>query len=166
MLDELCQRLEATAVATAIREGSAWFPWIESVHVLALTLVVGSIAHVDLRLIGFVGRGRSVADTTAAMLPITWSAFVVAATSGALLFASNATAYAHNDFFRAKIALIALAGVNMLAFHGLVGRDAAGWRDAASTPRRARVAGALSLLLWIGVVACGRWIGFTLSAPT
>jgi hypothetical protein len=166
MFDSWFEALEGTAVATAIREGDGWFPWIESVHVLALVLVVGSIAVVDLRLLGWSSRGRSVAQTTAAALPITWCAFAVAVASGALLFSSNATRYAHNLFFEMKMLLIVAAGGNMLVFQLLLGRGAHAWRTPQDTPLRGRIAGALSLSLWIAVVACGRWIGFTLNALT
>lgn len=165
MLQSVLQTVQNSAVATAIREGESLFPWIECVHVLALTLVLGSIAIVDLRLIGLSSRDRSVVQTTSLALPVTWSAFVVAAVTGALLFSSNAAGYAHNAYFQAKLVLIALAGTNMAAYHLLIGKDAAEWRSPALTPRRARVTGALSLGLWIAIAVCGRWIGFTLGAP-
>jgi hypothetical protein len=166
MLDTVFQHLQDTAIATAIREGEALFPWIECVHVLALTLVIGSIAIVDLRLIGLRSRDRSVLETTAEALPITWTAFAFAVVTGGLMFCSNATTYAHNGFFQAKMALIAFAGLNMLGYHLVVSRDAASWRTAGETPLRARLVGGVSLALWLAIAACGRWIGFTINAPT
>jgi hypothetical protein len=156
MLDRLLTSLQDTAIATAIREGDGLFPWIESAHVLALTLVIGSIAVVDLRLIGWTSRERSVVQTTGGTLPVTWCAFVAAVLSGGLLFSSNATTYAHNAFFQIKMLLIAGAGLNMLAFHVFLGRGSHAWTTADLTP----------LVLWIAVVACGRWIGFTLNTLT
>ena len=166
MLENFLQALQDTSLATAIREGESLFPWIECVHVLALTLVVGSIAIVDLRLLGLASRDRSVAQTTAATLPVTWTAFAFAVITGLLLFSSNALTYAHNVYFLVKIALIAVAGLNMAAYHLLVGRGAEAWLSPALTPLRARIVGGVSLGLWIAVVACGRWIGFTINAPT
>jgi hypothetical protein len=166
MLDSALQWLQATQIATSIREGETLFPWVECVHVLALTLVIGSIGLVDLRLIGLRSRGRSVLETTAEALPITWTAFAIAVLTGGLMFSSNAVAYAHNSFFQAKMALIAFAGLNMLGYHSFVGRSAAAWQTAASTPLQARLVGGVSLALWIAVAACGRWIGFTINAPT
>ncbi|GAC1452459.1 MAG: hypothetical protein PVS2B3_05900 [Steroidobacteraceae bacterium] len=165
MLDAFLQSLQSWSIATAIREGESLFPWIECVHVLALTLVIGSIAVVDLRLIGLTSRDRSVAQTTAAVLPVTWSAFTCAAITGGLLFASNATTYGHNGYFQIKMALIGLAGVNMGIFHLFLSRGAETWQTPAATPLRARVVGAVSLCLWIAIVACGRWIGFTINTP-
>jgi hypothetical protein len=166
MLDSALRYLQDTWIATAIREGATLFPWIECVHVLALTLVIGSISIVDLRLLGLRYRNRSVLEATAEALPITWTAFALAVLTGGLMFSSNALAYAHNSFFQAKIALIAFAGLNMLGYHLVVGRGAASWHTAALTPLRARLVGGLSLALWIAVAACGRWIGFTINAPT
>ena len=159
-------RLQETAVATAIREGGTLFPWIECVHVLAITLVFGSIAVVDLRLLGWASKDRSVVQTTAAVLPITWCAFALAVLTGSLLFASNAGGYAHNRYFQVKMLMIVLAGLNMAGYHAFFGRGAAGWHTPDLTPLKGRIVGAVSLTIWITVVACGRWIGFTLSAPT
>jgi hypothetical protein len=166
MLEKFLQTLADSQLATAIREGESLFPWIECVHVLALSVVIGSIAIVDLRLLGVASRDRSVARTTAAVLPVTWTAFVFAVTTGGLLFSSNAPVYAHNIYFQIKMALIALAGINMIVFHVFLSRGVAAWHTPALTPLRARVVGGLSLCLWIAIVACGRWIGFTLNAPT
>ncbi len=166
MLESALQYLQDTRIATAIREGETLFPWIECVHVLALTLVIGSISIVDLRLLGLRYRDRSVLETTSEALPITWTAFALAVLTGGLMFSSNAIAYAHNSFFQAKIALIAFAGLNMLGYHLVLGRGAASWHTAALTPLRARLVGGVSLALWIAIAACGRWIGFTINAPT
>ena len=155
-LDTLLRALEATAFATAIRENESLFPWVESVHVLAITLVVGSIAIVDLRLMGLASRDRAASAVAAEVLPCVWAAFGVAALSGALLFSSNALSYAHNSYFQAKLAFLVLAGANMAVFHLFAGPEHDG--------RGARIAGAISLVLWICVVACGRWTGFTLHA--
>lgn len=161
--DALLRSLEATSVATAIRENDFLFPWVESVHVLAITLVVGSIAIIDLRLLGLASLDRALTRLTANVLPCTWTAFAVAAISGALLLASNATGYAHNPYFQAKFIFMALAGINMAVFHLIVTRDIVRWDiPPHTTPLQAKIAGAVSLIVWIGVVACGRWVGFTL----
>ena len=152
--------LHETSFATAIRESSFLFPWIESVHVLAITIVVGSIAVVDLRLLGVTSVNRSVASLAAEVLPVTWTAFLAAVLTGATLFSSHATGYAANFHFRMKILLLVLAGVNMVAFHWAMGKGNDDWNDVTVTPQRGKIAGLISLALWIGIVAFGRWIGF------
>jgi hypothetical protein len=161
-LDAALKWLEATPFATEIRENELVFPWVESVHVLAIALVVGSISIVDLRLIGLASLDRPVGKLARDMLACTWIAFAFAALTGGLLFSAKATGYAGNFFFRGKLVLLALAGLNMVVFHAFVGRDLGRWSATTNPPAAARIAGVLSLLLWIAVVAFGRWIGFTL----
>lgn len=153
---------EDSAVADAIRENDLLFPTIESVHVAAICLVVGSIMVLDLRLLGFASIERPVSRLLSAILPVTWSAFALAVTTGFLLFISNATKYLANGYFVAKMFLICAAGLNMIVFHWISARDLPQWEKDTLPPLRARLAGALSILLWIAVVACGRWIGFTM----
>jgi hypothetical protein len=161
---DLIAYFEDSAIAESIREGDALFPFIESVHVVAICLVVGSIFVMDLRLLGLASLHRPVGRLAGAILPVTWSAFALAATSGSLLFISNATKYLGNGYFAAKMFLIFAAGLNMIIFHAISARDLRQWEKEPLPPLRARLAGALSILLWIAVVACGRLIGFTLQA--
>lgn len=158
---EFCAAIENTGFATAIRESAVLFPAIESLHVIALTLVVGSIWIVDLRLLGLASKNRSVAELTKDVLPWTWGSFALAAITGLLLFASVATRYYENVPFRIKLILLALAGLNMLLFHSTTYRRVAEWDRAATPPPAARIAGGVSIVFWVAIVAFGRWIGFT-----
>jgi len=160
-LEPILQWLQATPLATTISENEILFPWIEAIHVLAITLVVGTISIVDLRLLGLASRDVAIGRLLRELLPWTWGAFVVAALTGGLMFSSNATTYAHNSFFQRKMIFLALAGVNMAIFH-VLGRHIGRWDGTGDTPLTAKAAGGFSLLLWICVVACGREIGFTL----
>jgi uncharacterized protein DUF6644 len=161
-LGNLISYFEDSALADSIRENDVLFPLIESVHVLSICLVVGSILAVDLRLLGLASVHRSVSRVTHGILPLTWCAFVVAVASGSLMFISNATKYLGNGYFIAKIFLIGAAGLNMAIFHALGAKDLPRWENEAHPPVPARLAGILSILLWVAVVACGRWIGFTM----
>ncbi len=161
-LDALLQSLQDTSFATEIRENENLFPWIESFHVLAITLVVGTISIVDLRLIGVASMDRAAGALVRSVVKITWGAFAVAALTGGLLFSANASTYGHNFFFRGKLVLLALAGLNMAFFHLFSAADLDTWGAGATPPFRARLAGALSLTLWICVIGFGRWVGFTL----
>ena len=163
-LDPLFQWLYATPFATAIRENGTLFPWIEASHVLAITLVVGSIGIVDLRLLGVASKNRAITILTREILPFTWIAFAFAVLTGFLLFSSNAVKYSHNHFFQAKMALLVLAGLNMLVFHLITGRGMEAWDESPKVPAGVRLAGAVSLTVWIAVIVTARWIGFTMSA--
>ena len=162
MLQDLIAFVEHGTLGELVRENDLLFPFIESVHVLAVCLVVGSIAVVDLRLLGFASVDRPVGRLMRSILPITVGAFGLAVAAGSLLFISHASKYLENRFFIAKITLIALAGVNMAVFHLIGARNLNQWENDALPPLFARVAGGLSLFLWVSVVACGRWIGFTM----
>jgi hypothetical protein len=161
-LADLISYLENSRLADNIRENDLLFPFIESVHVLSICLVVGSILAVDLRLLGLASIRRSVSRVTHGILPLTWCAFVVAVASGGLLFISNATKYLGNGFFIAKLFLIGAAGLNMVIFHAISAKDLPRWENETRLPLPARLAGGLSILLWVAVVACGRWVGFTM----
>jgi hypothetical protein len=162
LLQGLIAFVEHGTLGELVRENDLLFPFIESVHVLAFCLVVGSIAVVDLRLLGFASVDRPVGRLMRSILPITVGAFGLAVAAGSLLFISHASKYLENRFFITKITLIALAGVNLAVFHLIGARNLDQWENNALPPPFARVAGGLSLFLWVSVVACGRWIGFTM----
>jgi hypothetical protein len=161
-LQEFISYFEKSALADTIRENDLLFPLIESVHVLSICLVVGSILAVDLRLLGLASIRRPASRVISGILPVTWSAFAIAVASGSLLFISNATEYLGNGYFVAKIFLICMAGLNMAVFHGISAKDLPRWENDTAPPIPARLAGGLSILLWVSVITCGRWIGFTM----
>ena len=136
------------------------FPTIETVHVFALVLVVGTIMTVDLRLLGIANKDRPFSEVASEMLPWTWAAFAIAALAGMLMFSSKALTYYGNIPFRLKMICLLLAGINMVMFHWLGTRHLEAW-DRGRPPRAAKLAGGASLLLWVTIVAAGRWVGFT-----
>ena len=163
-VEALLQTVQSWPIAAAIRgdlPGSEWlFPIIETLHVLALALMFGSIAMLDLRLLGIGRRIGAVSALARELLPWTGIAWCAAAAFGTLLFISRAASYVHNFQFRMKLLCMALAFLNMLVFQFGAYRQVAGW-DHGWPPAAARLAGMLSLMLWLGVVLFGRWVGFT-----
>ncbi|MEO9133181.1 MAG: hypothetical protein ABI240_18495, partial [Sphingomonas sp.] len=123
----------------------------------------GVIAMVDLRLLGLASQSYSVSRLTKALLPITWVAFACAVVTGLLLFSSQPATYYANFAFRMKMLLLLAAGFNMVLFHIFTMRGIALWDRDSAVPPAARVAGLLSLITWVLVVGCGRWIGFTMA---
>ena len=136
-----------------------WFPFLESIHVLAIAFVVGSILTVDLRLVGVTALRYAVSRMTKELIPWTWGAFVVAGVTGTGLFMTRASAYVENPAFQIKFVLLILACVNMAFFQFRTFRSVRGWDTSATIPLDARIAGAASLILWSGVVLAGRWTG-------
>jgi hypothetical protein len=153
--------LQHTALAVQIRDSLFLFPLLESAHVIGLSLVVGTIAIVDLRLLGVASAHRPFQRLAADTLKWTWVAFALTALTGALMFITNAAVYFHNSYFRAKVVLLVLAGLNVLVFELTAGRTVAQWDRAPSPPPLARAVATLSLVIWVAVIVTGRMIGFT-----
>ena len=160
-LADLWTWLEALPISMHIGE-SWWFPFLESIHVLTATFLVGTVLMVDLRLLGLAALAHPVTRITSEVLPWTWSASLVSVVTGSALFATRASHYAGNRAFQVKVALLLLAGINMAVFHLVTARGMVRWETAATTTGGARFAGACSLVLWIGVMLAGRWIGHLL----
>jgi hypothetical protein len=158
--------LESSGIATGIRNSLYIFPLIESTHVLGLAMVFGTIAIIDLRLLGIASTRRSFRWMASDILKWTWAAFAVTAATGALMFITNAGVYYHNFFFRTKMLMLALAGINMLVFELTAGRSIHRWDKAPSAPLIGRTTAILSLVIWITIIFLGRWIGFTTTRAT
>jgi hypothetical protein len=158
----LLEWLQALSWAVFIHKRAWAFTTVEVVHVFAVSLLLGTIAIVDLRLLGLASTKRPFAELSRQVLPFTWAAFVLAVIAGSLLFISKATEYFVNPAFWIKMSLIVLAGINMIVFEFITVRDVQKWNLDPTPPPRARLAGGLSIACWILVIAFGRLIGFTL----
>lgn len=158
---EFLEWLQGTSLAVTIVE--SWFPFVESLHVIAIALVVGTIFIVDARLLGITVAQLPFTYVSHRLLPWTWVAFVGAVVTGVLMFIANAVAYFENTEFRVKMLLLVLAGLNMLYFQLVTYRSVASW-NSGRPPHAARFAGVMSILLWSSVIGFGRWIGFVIGA--
>lgn len=159
-LQHICQVIYDSQIGTTIRESENLFSIIESVHVLSITLLVGTIALLDLRMLGAVLREVPVTRIARAVFPLTWSGFVVMFVSGLLLFWAEAAKNYSNPAFRIKIILLLLVGLNPLLFHTTVYRRVQEWEMARVSPWRARAAAVVSLTLWGGIIVAGRAIAY------
>jgi len=157
---ELVEWLADTPGSIAIRESMHMYTILESVHVWALALFVGFAVLLDLRLLGWALRELPVSATAQRLLPWTIAGFVVMIISGALLFYAIPVRTYQSIFFRFKLLLLVLAGLNAAVFHTTIWRRVAEWDLDALTPRRARIAGALSLVLWTCIIFSGRMIAY------
>jgi hypothetical protein len=149
-----------TSSSIALRESIWAYPIVETAHVLGLALFAGLAMLLDLRLTGFVLPRLPVQELVERVGRWTWTGFAVMVVSGVLLFYADPVKMAFNPFFRAKLALLVVAGVNAVIFHVTVYRRVAEWGAASLTPRPARAAGWISLAVWIAVIATGRLIAF------
>ena len=153
--------LQASGLAQWVNTAGATYPIIESIHVIAIAMVFGTILIVDLRLLGLASNNRPFTQVAKELLHLTWIGFAVAVVTGSLLFLPNASSIAININFQIKMGLLVLAGINMFIFEMVTARNTAAWDTALPTPTAARVAGFLSIGFWTAVIVFGRLIGFT-----
>src|SRR4030095_6634876 len=158
---EFLAALESSGLAGRIRDSLYLFPLIESTHVIGLSLVFGTIAIVDLRLLGIAGTRRPFTRIASDILKWTWVSFALTVATGLLMFITNAAAYYNNFSFRTKMALLALSGINMLIFELTAARSVQRWDKDSSAPLAGKTVAAVSIVLWISIIFLGRWIGFT-----
>jgi hypothetical protein len=156
----LCEWLENTAFSVGMRESTALWPGIICVHALSLMLSVGTILALDIRLVGWGMRNTPVSYIFGHLRPWTLWGFGLTMASGFLLFASEPVKCYKSPSFWIKCILMAAAGVNALIFERQLYPSVAKWDTADSVPPRAKFAGAASIVLWMGVIFCGRWTAY------
>ena len=155
--------LEGSALGQAMRQWLWLYPSVEIVHIVGIALLFGSIAVMDLRLLGV---SRSIPVRTLARHVLPWSAgsFLLIIPSGLLMFTAHATEFIDSGAFVIKMLLIMAGGVNAALFHTITFRTADVWDSdemrKLPPPPSARAAGAISLLVWISVIACGRLLAY------
>ena len=151
--------LEDSVLAEAIRQWIWAYPLIETLHILGITLLVGSVTLFDLRLLG-ISRHVLVTDMAGHLLPWSYASFGVVIFSGFLLFATDASVIALNPAFRLKLVLILSAGINAIAFHWKFYPSVQQWNRGAKAPLMVKGIAIISLILWIAVITCGCLIAY------
>ncbi len=160
MLFHLFEAVQDLPVSIAIRESLWFYPIIETTHVLALCLFLGLVAMMDLRLVSATMRTAPVTEVQQRLFPWQMVGLALMTVSGLLLLLSEPLRFYDNPFFRAKVILLVLAIANAGVFHTGVYTRVAQWDTQPVPPVAARVAGGLSILLWVGVVTAGRMIAY------
>ncbi|EAW34459.1 hypothetical protein [Lyngbya sp. PCC 8106] len=152
-------QLKNSALVELINQWVWTYPMIEAVHILGITLLVGSVALFDLRLLG-IARHLLVTDLAQYLLPLSYAGFGVGVLSGFLLFATDAPAIALNPFFRLKLILILGTGINAMIFHWKCYPSVLQWNRNIKPPGRVQLIAMVSLLLWVVVIICGNLIAY------
>jgi uncharacterized protein DUF6644 len=152
--------LNNTTLANTIHEVLWLFPTLLTVHILGTVLLAGTIAILDLRLLGNGMRRQAVSELAEQLLPWTWAGFALVALSGLFLLAAEAVKAYGSTTFWVKMGLLVVAGLNMAFFHRNVYRSVNEWNHAAATPWAARAAGATSLLLWLAIITTGHMLPY------
>ncbi|HEY7237702.1 MAG TPA: DUF6644 family protein [Burkholderiales bacterium] len=155
--------LEASGFGQAMRESLWLYPAVEIVHLVGIGLLFGSIAILDFRLLGF-SKSISVRRLAGHVLPWTAAAFLLIVPSGLMMFIAYASDLISSPVFAVKMCLIMVAGLNAGLFYTIVFPSVDVWDSEEmrklGPPPSARVSAAVSLAIWISVIACGRLLAY------
>ena len=157
---KICEWIQSTELSIAIREGGLYYPIIGGVHLLAIALFGGMLLAVDLRLLGWGMKSYPVSEVVGQLRAWKQFGFVVVVGSGCLLGWAEPLKLYHSKSFWIKMALLLLVAVHALVFRRAVYSNPARLDEALSMPAEAKLAAALSLILWAGLVLSGRLIAF------
>jgi hypothetical protein len=162
MLGDFINWLGATPVSLAIQKVFWIIPTVQTIHILAISVVLASMAMFDLRLLGLAGKRNSIASLARRFMPWLWGALIVLAVSGSILIIGEPKRALGNVFFAMKMCMLATAIIVTLGFQVILKRDLAGGSDLAPAHFGvARIVGLLSLVLWVGIAVAGRLIAYT-----
>ncbi len=153
--------LQHTGWAVGLKQSDFMFPLVEGSHILSLSFSVGMVMILDMRLLRISFRSQRVSLMMQQLMPWTLTGFGVMMVTGLLLFAAQAVKVYGNTFFRIKVILMVLAGLNALYYQLKYYPKMAEWEQG-STPVGARIIAVLSLVFWFGVIACGRTMAYEL----
>jgi hypothetical protein len=157
-----CHWLQNTPFATGIRQSDLLFPLIEGSHIMGLSISVALILMFDLRLLRLAFVAAPASRIMEQFVPLSLPGFAVMFVTGVLLFISQAEKVYQNTFFRFKLALLLLAGLNALFYQVKFYPKMADWDKGGVVPRGAQISGALSLVIWACVIALGRTMAYEL----
>ena len=163
--DHFLHWLDATQFSAVMRESIWAEPIVETIHVLTLTLFLGFVLLLDLRLLDVVLRRKRVSQMFEQFNPWLFRGFALMLVTGLLLFSADPVNFYSTLFFKLKMIMLVLAGVNVAFYHATIGKHIAEWDVAAATPWKVKLCGVVSLVLWVGIVACGRGIAYALPPP-
>lgn len=165
ILDSTFVWLHDTPFGTLIRESTWAEPIIETIHVLTLTVFLGFVILLDLRLLDLTLRRTPVSTVFRQLNPWLFGAFAIMLVTGLSLFAGDPVLFYGTIFFKLKMIMLLAAALNVVVFNLTLGRRLVQWDGRPVTPAGAKLTGILSLVLWISVVACGRGIAYVLPPP-
>jgi hypothetical protein len=156
---DIFEWLEASSLSVYVRHSHLLYPVIEIVHIIGFIFLVGSAFLFDFRLLG-ISKKIPVTDLARHVLPWSRRSLFLVIPSGFILFMTQATSLGYNKVFWLKLTLITLAFLNAGYFHRYTFRTIPSWNQLQSTPPRAKAAGIISLILWTGVITCGRFLAY------
>jgi len=155
----LLEALQEGSFAAAMRDSIWLYPVVETVHIIGFAILVGAVIMFDLRVLG-VSKRVPVRMLAQYLLPWAVAALLLIVPAGFLMFSADATNLISNRAFVIKMVLLMLAATNAAAFHLGAFRNVDQWNQETRAPRSARLHAGASLLIWLGVITCGRMIAY------
>jgi uncharacterized membrane protein len=156
----LARYFDAQAWSTALHESLYMYAWIETTHVLTLTVFLGMLFMIDLRMLGLIFTDVPASKIAERLDKPMMLGFVVMLITGFLLYYAIPERTTQSIWFRIKVVLMVAAGINAFLFRGLMQNADGSWDADRLAPRRMRIGAGLSLALWAGVVVTGRSIAY------
>ena len=157
---EIAIWLSETKWSIALLESLYMYPWIESAHVLSICFFIGILLFVDLRLMGVAFTKLPISEMNRKVLPWSLFGFGLMTLTGFLLFYAIPVRSYQNIFFRFKVILILVAGLNAFLFHRQMKLEGMNWDEGKSIPKSVHLKAVASLVLWSGVIISGRMIAY------
>ena len=157
--DALLGAIEEGSIASAMRDSLWIYPFVETIHIIGFSILVGAIVMFDLRILG-ISKRISVRMLAHHLLPWSLAALLLIVPTGLLMFASEASDLVSNRAFVVKMLLLMLAGTNAAAFHLGSFRNAELWDQNTPAPAGAKLHAVASMLIWAGIITCGRMIAY------
>jgi hypothetical protein len=159
-LHAFCEWLSSTPFSQLLQNVGWIIPAVQSVHIVGIAVVMGSVGLIDLRLLGVAGRSQSISDLTSRLLPTVWITLGVLFVTGGLLAIAEPIRSLTNPAFQAKMLMLLCVGSLTFFFQKMVRGDVAFWELSPARRTTAKMTAVVSLLLWVGIVFAGRWIAY------
>ena len=158
MQEQWINWVASTSLSGWVTQGAWTWPILETLHFFGMTILMGALLVIDLRLIGFFRRISF--EATHKLLPYVFTGFGINLVTGILFYFGDPGRYTVNISFQIKMVLIILAGINAALFYVLIDKKMGTWSAHDNTPGDAKIIGAASLVLWFGVLIMGRMIPY------
>jgi len=160
ILFDIAQLLESIPWSTNLHESYYMYNWIESTHVLSLSIFLGMLFFIDFRMLGFTMTSVSAAKIASRLHTPMMIGFAIMIVTGLLLYFAVPVRVTQSIWFRIKFVLLIVAGINAWIFNNQMKQSSSTWENEPKAPKALRYSAAMSLLLWAGVVTTGRLIAY------
>jgi hypothetical protein len=159
-ITEISHAIQTSAFFTAVRQSEIFYPTVLATHLTCIAIFGGMILMTNLRLLGLALTSTPIASVIESTRAWKRSGFVLMISCGILLAGSKLDTYYSNPYFLMKLSLLVLIGIHGLIFRPTVYCHPENLDRTSQPPLRAKIAGGLSLVLWLSVMTCGRWIAY------